>query len=67
AIRVVLGIVLLTYFAANYTTLTLAWNIVLFVIGLGFLLTGLIGYCPIYALLGIESFEFPGIHRVKKA
>ncbi len=66
-IRVILGIVLLAYFATNYTELVLFWNIVLLVVGLGFLLTGIIGYCPIYALLGIESFEFPRIHRVKKA
>jgi hypothetical protein len=64
-IRAVLGIALLVYFALNYTALILVWNIVLVAVGLILLITGIIGFSPIYALFKLESSDFPGIHRIK--
>ncbi len=52
-IRVVLGIVL---FALNLGgVVTGSWGIVLLVVGAILFVTGLIGFCPLYALLRIRT------------
>lgn len=65
-IRAILGIGVLVYFALNYAALSLFWNVALVVIGLFLLITGIIGFCLVYALLKLESSDFPRIHHIKK-
>jgi hypothetical protein len=52
-IRVVLGIALLGLRAANVVMGTLGW--VFLIVGAIALVTGLIGFCPLYALLKIKT------------
>lgn len=66
-IRAILGIALLVYFGINYTAMSLLWNIIVVAAALILLITGLIGFCPMYALFRLESSGFPGIHRVTHA
>ncbi len=53
AIRVLLGIVLLVLYFAG--TVTGGLGIVFIVIGALALLTGVVGFCPLYALLKIKT------------
>jgi hypothetical protein len=54
-IRVVAGIVLL---ALSFTgTVTGGFGIVLIVLGAVALLTGVVGFCPLYALLKIKTIK----------
>ncbi|HEV2855210.1 MAG TPA: DUF2892 domain-containing protein [Thermoanaerobaculia bacterium] len=56
-IRIVLGVLML---AAGWGGLTVGlWKVALEVFGWVPLATGLLGWCPIYALLGISTFK-PG-------
>lgn len=52
-VRVVLAII----FAALYFsgTLTGTWGLVLLTLGAIFLLTSLVGFCPIYTLVGLNT------------
>ncbi len=52
-IRVVLGIVLLYLGLAG--VVTGAGGFILDVLGVVFLLTGLVGFCPLYAVLGLRT------------
>jgi hypothetical protein len=52
-IRIVFGIVLFTLYITNVVTGTL--GIVFIVLGALALLTGIVGYCPLYALLKIKT------------
>jgi hypothetical protein len=52
-IRVVLGIVLLALNLAG--AVTGGWGIVLLVLGAISLITGIVGFCPLYALLKIRT------------
>ena len=52
-IRVVLGIVLLALSFAG--VVTGGWGIVLLVLGAVALLTGIVGFCPLYALLKFRT------------
>lgn len=52
-IRVIVGIVLLALFFTNTVAGTL--GIVFVILGAILLLTGLIGFCPLYALLKIRT------------
>jgi len=52
-IRVILGIVLLALSLTN--TVTGGLGIVLIVLGAVALLTGVVGFCPLYALLKIST------------
>lgn len=52
-IRVVLGLVLIAAFVSNMVTGTP--GIVLVIIGAIALLTGLIGFCPLYSLLKFKT------------
>jgi hypothetical protein len=52
-IRGVAGLVLLAFYFSNTVTGTL--GIVLAVVGAIALLTGLIGFCPLYSLLKIQT------------
>jgi hypothetical protein len=52
-IRVVLGIVLLALYFAG--TVTGGLGIVFIVVGAIALLTGVVGFCPLYALLKIKT------------
>ncbi len=52
-IRVVLGIVLLALNLGG--VVTGGWGIALLAVGAVFLVTGLIGFCPLYTLLKIHS------------
>lgn len=55
-IRIVLGALML---AAGWSGLAVGlWKIALEVFGWVPLATGLIGWCPVYALLGISTFKF---------
>lgn len=52
-IRIILAIV----FAALYFTGTITgtWGVVLLVVGAIFLLTSLVGFCPLYSLVGLNT------------
>ncbi len=52
-IRVVLGIILLALNLGG--VVTGSWGIVLLAVGAIFIITGLIGFCPLYALLKIRT------------
>jgi hypothetical protein len=52
-IRTIIAIVFLTLYFTNVLTGTL--GIVLIVLSVVFLLTSLVSFCPLYALLGISS------------
>ncbi len=52
-IRVVVGIVLIALAASSVVTGTL--GIVFWIVGAVLLLTGIIGFCPLYALLKIRT------------
>lgn len=52
-IRTIIAIVFLTLYFTNVLTGTL--GIVLMVLSVVFLLTSLVSFCPIYAILGISS------------
>ncbi len=52
-IRVVLGIILLALNLGG--VVTGSWGIVLLAVGAIFIVTGLIGFCPLYALLKIRT------------
>jgi hypothetical protein len=52
-IRIVLGIALLGLRAANVVMGTLGW--VFLIVGAIALVTGLIGFCPLYTLLKIKT------------
>ena len=53
AIRTVLAVVFgILYFTG---TATGTWGIVLLVFGAVFILTSLVGFCPLYALLGMNT------------
>ncbi len=52
-IRVVLGIAMLALTLAG--VVTSGWGIVLLVVGALAIVTGLIGFCPLYALLKIRT------------
>ncbi len=52
-LRVVLGIVLLAFVIVGPKTM---WGLV----GIVPLLTGLVGFCPLYRLLGISTCHLPG-------
>lgn len=54
-IRIVLGVLML---AAGWSELTAGlWKIALEVFGWVPLMTGLAGWCPLYAMLGISTFK----------
>jgi hypothetical protein len=55
-LRVVVGLVLLSLVVVGPHTL---WGL----IGIVPLLTGLVGFCPLYRLLGISTCSTPGGHR----
>jgi Flp pilus assembly protein TadB len=52
-IRVIAGIALLVLFFANVVTGTL--GIIAVIIGAILLITGIVGFCPLYALLKIKT------------
>jgi hypothetical protein len=52
-IRVVLGIVLLALYFMGTVTGTLGW--VALVVGIIALATGAVGFCPLYAVLGLST------------
>lgn len=52
-IRVVLGIALAALYFAN--VVVGAWGVILLVVGAVLLLTGIVGFCPLYALLRIRT------------
>lgn len=52
-IRVVLGIVLLALYFMGTVTGTLGW--VALVVGVIALATGAVGFCPLYAVLGLST------------
>jgi hypothetical protein len=52
-IRVVLGIVLLALYFMGTVTGTLGW--VALVVGIIALATGVVGFCPLYAVLGLST------------
>ena len=52
-VRVVLGVALLALFLTNVVSGAL--GIVFVVLGAIFLLTGIVGFCPLYALLRIRT------------
>ena len=52
ALRVILGVALLAWFFMDQGTGTLHW---LKLIGIVPLLTGLIGWCPLYSVLGLST------------
>lgn len=51
-IRVIVGVVLV---AAAYFATTGVWSIVLYVVAAILLITGAVGFCPLYTLLGIST------------
>ncbi|MEZ4608331.1 MAG: DUF2892 domain-containing protein [Deinococcales bacterium] len=53
AIRVIIGIVLLAAKLFGYVGGTL--GLILAIVGVILLLTGLVGFCPLYRLLGIST------------
>ncbi len=52
-IRVVLGVILIALNLGG--VVTGSWGIVLLVVGAIFIVTGLIGFCPLYTLLRIRT------------
>jgi len=58
ALRAILGILVIGYVALNYVTLAPFWTVILGIVGLFLLITGIVGFCPLYALLKIDSLEF---------
>jgi hypothetical protein len=52
-IRVVLGVVLLALYFMGTVTGTLGW--VALVVGVIALATGAVGFCPLYAVLGLST------------
>jgi hypothetical protein len=58
AARVVLGIVLLALGWGG--VVTGGWGTALKVIGFVPLLTGIVGWCPLYAILGFRTNRIPG-------
>jgi hypothetical protein len=52
-IRVVFGIVLLALYFTNTVTATL--GVIFFILGVLALVTGVAGFCPLYALLKIKT------------
>ena len=52
-LRVILGAVLL--FLSLGGTVTGALGVILFIIGVVLMLTGLVGYCPLYTILKIKT------------
>jgi len=55
-LRVILGVVLLSLVIVGPKTL---WGLV----GMVPLLTGLVGFCPLYKLLGLSTCPAPGGHK----
>lgn len=54
-IRVLLAVVIMLLYYFNVINGTLA--MILLLVGIIFLLTSLIGYCPIYTLFGINTYK----------
>lgn len=52
-IRILLGIVLLYIFVVNM--ITAPWSYLVALIGLILLVTGIVGTCPLYSLLGMNT------------
>lgn len=52
-VRLLITVLLIWLYFSN--TVTGIWGIVLLVLGAVFLLTGVIGFCPIYAIFGLKS------------
>ncbi|MDI6892015.1 MAG: DUF2892 domain-containing protein [Actinomycetota bacterium] len=66
ALRAILGILVIGYVALSYATLASFWMVILGIVGLFLLITGVVGFCPLYALLKIDSLAFK-FHRHKIA
>ncbi len=52
-IRIILGIILLYLFVVN--TVAAPWSYLVALIGLILLVTGIIGTCPLYSMLGMNT------------
>jgi len=55
-IRVVIAVVIITFYFINVQAETL--QIILIVLSIIFLITSMIGYCPLYGLLGIKTCPY---------
>lgn len=55
AIRILLAVVFAYLYFGEWVTGT--WGIVLVVLGAVFVLTSLIGFCPLYAIFGISTLS----------
>ncbi len=55
AVRVVIGVVLLILAYIYWASLGAVWGSLLVIIAAIALITGLVGMCPLYKLLGINS------------
>jgi hypothetical protein len=54
-VRIVLGLILIVAFAMNY--IPTPWSYLVAFIGLIALVTGAIGTCPLYSVLGMSTME----------
>jgi hypothetical protein len=54
-IRVILGIILLNLFLVNMVAAP--WSYLVALIGLILLMTGIVGSCPLYSMLGMNTLE----------
>jgi Inner membrane protein YgaP-like, transmembrane domain len=52
-IRIILGIILLYLFAVNMVAAP--WSYLVILIGLILLITGIIGTCPLYSMIGMNT------------
>jgi hypothetical protein len=52
-IRIILGLILLYLFVANMVTVP--WSYLVALIGLILLVTGVIGTCPFYSIIGMNT------------
>jgi hypothetical protein len=57
-VRIVLGLILIVAFAMNYVPAP--WSYLVALIGLILLVTGAIGTCPLYSVLGMSTMEKKG-------
>ena len=57
-VRIIVGIALLAGFALNMVAAPLSWLVAL--AGIIALVTGIIGTCPAYSLMGISTIEKTG-------
>jgi len=57
-VRIVLGLILIVVLAMNYVPTP--WSYLVAIIGLILLVTGAIGTCPLYSVIGMSTLEKKG-------